>query len=183
MIKDNFEFCVFLENERVRIQPLSEKDFEILYKVAADPLLWEQHPNKVRYQREVFATFFKGAMESGGAFLVFDAVTNMPIGCSRYYEPDEIAKSVSIGYTFIARDHWGGTYNHALKTLMLDHAFKFVDKVIFHIGAFNIRSQKAIEKLGAVKVEEVEMAYYGERNNLNFVYEIEKSNWEKRKSL
>jgi hypothetical protein len=48
--------------------------------------------------------------------------------------------------------------------------------VYFHIGACNIRSQKAIAKIGAVKVDEFEVEYYGEEPKLNFVYVIEKNN-------
>ncbi len=166
-----------LENEFIRIVPLKAEDFERLYAIASDPLIWEQHPNKDRYKREVFETFFKGAMESKGAFLVSDKQTGKPIGSSRYYEADEEKKTIAIGYTFIARDHWGGTYNPALKSLMMEHAFQHFDAVIFHIGAQNIRSQKAMEKIGGKKMGELEMEYYGEPNKLNFVYEIRKADW------
>lgn len=173
----DFDLQPNLENDLVKIQPLRENDFEILYKVASDPLIWEQHPNKDRYKREVFENFFKGAIESKGAFLVYDKNTGEAIGSSRYYGFNKEEDSVSIGYTFLAKDHWRTLYNRALKKLMLGHAFKFVSKVYFHIGAVNIRSQKAIEKLGAEKIEEVEMEYYGEEKKLNFVYQIEKENW------
>ena len=176
-----FEFQPILKNEIVRLQPLKADDFEILYRIASDPLLWEQHPNKDRYKRDVFETFFRGAIESGGAYVVFDASTDKPIGSSRFYDFNPDDSSVSIGYTFVVRDHWGMTYNHALKSIMLDHAFRFVDKVIFHIGAVNIRSQKSIERLGAKKVEEREMEYFGEAKCLNYIYEIEKYDWIKRK--
>ena len=166
-----------MENDIIRIDPLKQDDFEKLYAVASDSMIWEQHPNKDRYIREVFETFFKGAIESKGAFLVFDNRTGNPIGSTRYYGYDKEDSSVSIGYTFLARDHWGTTYNRALKTLMLDHAFKFVNKVYFHIGAVNIRSQKAIERLGAEKIDEVEMEYYGEEKKLNYVYQIDRKYW------
>ncbi|MGZ5191829.1 MAG: GNAT family N-acetyltransferase, partial [Flavisolibacter sp.] len=120
--------------------------------------------------------------ESGAAFLVFDQQSGKAIGSSRYYELDEIQNSVAIGYTFLARDYWGGTYNRALKMLMMEHAFQFVDRVIFHIGGLNLRSQKAIERLGAKKTKEIEMEYYGEANRLNFVYCIEKQIWEEDKN-
>jgi hypothetical protein len=84
----NFDLQPSLENESVKIQPLQSIDFEVLYSVASDPLIWEQHPNKDRYKREVFETFFKGAMESGAAFLVIDKKTNKVIGSSRYYDLD-----------------------------------------------------------------------------------------------
>ena len=175
----NFELQpASLKNEYVELTPLKKEDFERLYQIAKDPLLWEQHPNKDRYQKKVFETYFKGAMESGGAFLISDAKTNEPIGSSRFYEYDNEKRSVAIGYTFLARDHWGTTYNRAVKSLMLGHAFRFVDHVIFHIGAVNIRSQKAIEKLGAQKTGEVEMEYYGEQQKLNYIYQVDKKDWQ-----
>jgi RimJ/RimL family protein N-acetyltransferase len=162
-----------LENEFINIVPLKEEDFETLYSIASDPLIWEQHPNKDRYKKEVFETFFKGAIESKGAFLVYDNKTNTPIGSSRYYEVDHHNRSVAIGYTFLAKDHWGGTYNTALKSLMTNHVFESFDAVILHIGAHNIRSQKAAERIGAVKIDEIDMEYYGESTKRNFVYRIE----------
>jgi RimJ/RimL family protein N-acetyltransferase len=167
-----------LKNEIIQLIPLQETDFSALYKVASDPLVWEQHPNKLRYQRDVFQNFFEGAMLSKGAFLIRDTKTNEVIGCSRYYDFNEnensTETSVLIGYTFIGRNFWGKGYNKALKKLMLDYAFQFVDKVYFHIGAYNYRSQKAIEKIGAQKVDEFEVEYYGEESKLNFVYLITK---------
>lgn len=166
-----------LQNELVALFPLLEEDFEDLYTVASDPLVWEQHPNKLRYQREVFQNFFEGAMLSQGAFLIRHKTTNEIVGCSRFYDYNEKEKSVLIGYTFIGRKFWGNGYNKALKKLMLEYAFQFVDKVYFHIGAYNIRSQKAIVKIGAVKEDEFEVEYYGEEPKLNFVYLIEKGQW------
>jgi RimJ/RimL family protein N-acetyltransferase len=163
------------KNELVTLVPLQENDFEALYQVASDPLIWEQHPNKLRYQKEVFQNYFEGAIHSEGAFFIREATTNEPIGSTRFYDYNEIENSVLIGYTFIGRKFWGNGYNKALKILMLDYAFQFVDKVYFHIGAKNIRSQKAIEKIGAIKVDEFEVTYYGEESKLNFIYVINKN--------
>ncbi len=173
----DFDLQPRLSNALISIVPLQEDDFENLYAVAADPLIWEQHPNKNRYQKEVFEVFFKGAMESKGAFIVYDKETGSVVGSSRYYELDAENNSVAIGYTFIGRNFWGNGYNAALKKLMLDYALQFVDKVILHIGATNFRSQKATEKLGAIKINEIEIAYYGEPIKWNFVYQIDKSKW------
>jgi RimJ/RimL family protein N-acetyltransferase len=118
-------------------------------------------------------------MESGGALLVYNNTNNEVIGSSRYYDNFPEQQSIAIGYTFISRACWGSTYNRALKTLMLDHAFRFADNVIFHIGVNNIRSQKAIEKLGAQKMAIQEMRYYGENVIPNFVYRIKKEDWKK----
>jgi RimJ/RimL family protein N-acetyltransferase len=166
-----------LQNELIAHFPLQEEDFEDLYAVASDPLVWEQHPNKLRYQRDIFQNFFEGALLSRGAFLIRAITTNEIVGCSRFYDYNESEKSVLIGYTFIGRKFWGKGYNKALKKIMLDYAFQFVNKVYFHIGASNIRSQKAIAKIGAVKVDEFEVEYYGEEPKLNFVYVIEKGQW------
>jgi RimJ/RimL family protein N-acetyltransferase len=173
----NFDLQPTLANDLIKVVPLKEEDFEALFAVASDPLIWEQHPNKDRYKREVFENFFKGAIESKGAFIVYEKESNKIVGSSRYYELDETVHSVAVGYTFIAREFWGKGHNKALKTLMFDYAFQFVDKVILHIGATNFRSQKATEKLGAVKIAELEVAYYGEPLKWNFVYQVDKDKW------
>jgi len=172
-----FELQPTLENDLIKIVPLKADDFENLYAVASDPLIWEQHPNQDRYKREVFENFFKGAIESNGAFLVYDKKTGQIVGSSRYYELDEEQNSVAVGYTFIGRQFWGKGHNSALKKLMLDYAFQSVDKVILHIGATNFRSQKSTEKLGAIKIADLEVAYYGEPLKWNFVYQIDKQKW------
>lgn len=174
-----FDLQPVLQNETLTLRPLDENDFETLYAVAADPLIWEQHPNKDRYKREVFENYFEGALKSKGAFLIVDNKTGEAIGSSRYYDLFEDKRSVAIGYTFIARNYWGTACNRMIKTLMLDHAFKFADEVIFHVGEHNIRSQKAMEKLGAEKIDEIVMAYYGEPDRRNFVYRIKKEEWGK----
>jgi RimJ/RimL family protein N-acetyltransferase len=173
----NFDLQPILENDLIKVVPLKEADFEALFAVASDPLIWEQHPNKDRYKRAVFENFFKGAIESRGAFIVYENETNKVVGSSRYYDLDESDSSVAVGYTFVAREFWGKGHNKVLKTLMFNHAFQFVDKVILHIGATNFRSQKSIEKLGAVKIAETEVAYYGEPLKWNYVYQVDKVKW------
>ena len=168
----NFDLQPALQNGVIILQPLVETDFEQLYAVAADPLVWAQHPNKNRYQKEVFAVFFEGALASGGAFLVLDATSGEVIGSTRFYDVNLKQNHVTIGYTFYARRCWGGAYNRAAKALMLAHAFKYVNTVLFFIGANNIRSQKAIERIGATKIREAAITYYGETETTNFVYAI-----------
>ncbi len=167
----------YLKNDSIFLQPLHANDFEALYKVASDPLIWEQHPNKNRYQREVFEVFFEGAILSKGAFMVYYINNKALIGSSRFYDYNKAKNSVTIGYTFIARAYWGKWYNKALKGIMLNYAFKHVNTVLFYIGSNNIRSQKAIQKIGAVKIKEQNVTYFGEEEKLNFVYEIKKDNW------
>ncbi|MGA2563205.1 MAG: GNAT family N-acetyltransferase [Steroidobacteraceae bacterium] len=166
-----------LENQCIRLRPLRPEDFESLYAVASDRLIWEQHPNPDRYQRDVFATYFKGGIDSGGALLVIDAHSGAVMGSSRYYDLDEAGRTVAIGYTFIAREYWGRQYNRQLKTLMLEHAFESLQRVIFHVGAQNWRSRKAMEKLGAELIGEANVSYYGEPGRPNVIYRIDKGDW------
>jgi len=162
-----------LKNAWVELIPLKPSDFEQLYEVAKDPLIWEQHPNPDRYKRDVFQNYFEGAIVSGGAFLIKNS-QGAVIGCSRFYDHQPDKKEIKIGYTFFSRDCWGKSFNHKVKMLMLDYAFQFVDVVIFHVGAANIRSQKAMEKIGAVCIGEEMIAYYGEEMRKNMIYQIVK---------
>ncbi len=161
-----------LENAAVLLKPLHDTDFEALYQTASDPKIWEQHPNKDRWQRDVFLNYFQGAMESRGAFMIIDKASGEIAGSTRFYNYNETEKSILIGYTFYAVKFWGSGLNPMVKRLMMDYIFPFVDKVHFHIGATNIRSQVAIQRLGAQKIAEETVAYYGESPKLNFVYEI-----------
>jgi N-acetyltransferase len=141
-----------LRVQLLELRPLRPEDFAELYAVASDPLIWEQHPHNTRYQEDVFRKFFHDALASGGALIVIDSETGRVIGSSRFAGYDQDKSQVEIGWTFLARSHWGGVYNGEMKRLMLDHAFKFVHNVIFVIGTQNFRSLKAVEKLGAVRV-------------------------------
>jgi RimJ/RimL family protein N-acetyltransferase len=161
-----------LSNHLIRLEPLQPFHFEELYEVASDPLIWAQHPNPNRYQKEVFTSFFEGALQSGGAFIVRDVDTGKPIGSSRFYDYKPLDNEIKIGYTFFSRNCWGKGINKQVKTLMLNYAFIYIEKVIFHVGAHNVRSQIAMEKLGAKKISEEMVAYYGEPDRLNFVYEM-----------
>lgn len=173
----NFSIQPLLEDDKVRLVPLGDDDFELLYSVASDPEVWKNHPNKNRCERVPFQNFFKGAIESGGAYLVYDKLSGKPAGGTRFYGYDEKDNSILIGYTFYATRFWGKGYNHGAKTLMLDYIFDYVDKVIFHVGADNIRSRKAMEKLGAELTGEITVAYYGEPPRRNAVFEIKKEDW------
>ncbi|HSY83338.1 MAG TPA: GNAT family N-acetyltransferase [Gemmatimonadaceae bacterium] len=141
-----------LEGELLTLRPLRAEDAQDLYAVASDPLIWAQHPVSDRYKPDVFAAFFREALESGGALIAIDKADGRVVGSSRYYGYDPEQSEIEIGWTFLARSHWGGTYNGEMKRLMLRHAFTFVDHVVFLIGPENWRSRRAIEKIGGVLV-------------------------------
>jgi len=139
-----FDLQPTLRGDLVELRPLRPDDFDALYAVAADPLLWEQHPNSDRHKPDVFAAFFREALDSGGAFLVTDRNDGRVIGSSRFarYDPDK--SEIEIGWTFLARSHWGGVYNGEMKRLMLDHAFRFVENVVFVVGNRNNRANSSM---------------------------------------
>ncbi|MFZ1359475.1 MAG: GNAT family N-acetyltransferase [Saprospiraceae bacterium] len=166
-----------LENENVILHPLQDKDFDDLYAVASDPKIWEQHPNKDRCKIEVFKVFFDGAMQSKGAFKIVNKASGHVMGSTRFYDHNQEENSISIGYTFYGREYWGKGFNHSVKSLMLDYIFQFVSKVHFHIGADNIRSQIAIGRLGTTKIDEQEIAYFGEEPKMNYIYCLTKKKW------
>jgi N-acetyltransferase len=165
----SFDLQPILKGELIELRPLQHEDFDDLYVMASDPLIWEQHPAKDRYKEEVFVDFFREALESRGALIVIDRKNGQVIGSSRFYGYDPEKSEIEIGWTFLARSYWGGMYNRELKELMLRHAFQFVSRVIFLVGPQNLRSQKALAKIGAVRVGSTRRDAGGRES---FVYEI-----------
>jgi N-acetyltransferase len=141
-----------LPGSAITLRPLATDDFDALFAVASDPLIWEQHPNHDRWQESVFREFFAGALASGGAFAVIDNTTGEIIGSSRFAGHNPSASEVEIGWTFLARRYWGTRTNHEMKRLMLAHAFTIVDRVVFLIGPDNTRSRRAIQRIGAEQI-------------------------------
>ena len=147
-----FDFQPTMKGALVELRPLQPDDWDPLFAVASDPLIWEQHPARDRYKPDVFRAFFGEALASGGALAALDRKDGRIIGSSRFHGYNEQANEVEVGWTFLARSHWGGKYNREMKQLMLRHAFQFVVRVVFLIGPENLRSQKAIERLGGARV-------------------------------
>jgi N-acetyltransferase len=148
----SFDLQPILEGELLDLRPLRPEDSRDLYAVASDPLIWEQHPNSDRHKEEVFKEFFREALESGGALIANDSKDGRVVGSSRFYGYDSDKSEIEIGWTFLARSHWGGVYNREMKQLMLRHVFRFVKSVVFLVGPRNVRSQRAMEKIGGVRV-------------------------------
>ena len=169
----SFDLQPHLAGDLLELRPLRPEDWEGLFLVASDPVIWEQHPAYDRYQEAVFREFFQGALESGGAFVAIDRSTHEIIGSSRYFAYDPEKREIEIGWTFLARSYWGGKYNAEMKRLMLAHAFQFVDSVVFVVGATNFRSQRAVEKIGGVRSGLRETSLHG-KPVVHFVYQVKK---------
>ncbi len=145
-----FDMRPCLVGSTLELRPITADDYAAVYAAASDPLIWEQHPDSQRWREDVFAEWWRRAMQDN-ALAVIDRATAKIIGSTRFlaYKGDE----VEIGWTFLARSHWGGWANGEMKRLMLEHAFRDerIERVVLLIGPDNIRSQKAAEKIGAVK--------------------------------
>jgi RimJ/RimL family protein N-acetyltransferase len=172
--RDEFDLQPNLKGELIELRPLTSKDWDDLFSVASDPLIWEQHPESDRYKQDVFRVFFREALESGGAFVVIDNKSQRIIGSTRFYGYDPEKSEIEIGWTFLARKYWGGRYNREMKQLMLAHAFKFVENVVLLVGPKNIRSQRATEKIGGIRSGMVEKVYGNRPPALNVRYVIKK---------
>jgi RimJ/RimL family protein N-acetyltransferase len=144
----SFELQPTLRGETVELRPMRPEDYDAVYAAAKDPLIWEQHPDRERYKPEVFRDYFQSGIDSGGAFAIVDLASGRIIGSSRYwnYKPNE--SEIEIGWTFLERVYWGGARNGEIKQLMLRHAFRYVERVVLVVGEHNIRSQRAVEKIG-----------------------------------
>ena len=169
-----FDLQPHLKGELIELRPLTPEDWNDLFAVASDPLIWVQHPERDRYKEEVFKIFFREALESGGAFVIIDTKGRRIIGSTRFYGYDPQKSEIEIGWTFLARKYWVGRYNRELKQLMLAHAFKFVENVVFFVGQSNVRSQKATERIGGIKSGLVKKVYGNRPPSLNVKYVIKK---------
>ena len=141
-----FDLQPVLMGKLLELRPLRTDDFDDLYAVARDPFIWEQHPDRHRYREERFRTFFRQAVESGGALIAIDRTTGRVVGSSRFHGYDAAKSEIEVGWTFLARTHWGGRYNGEMKELMLRHAFRFVDRVVFLVGLENRRYSSPSKK-------------------------------------
>ncbi len=156
----DFDLDPVLEGPGIRLRPIRPDEFEALYAVASDPLMWAQHPAKDRWQRSVFEKWF-GEAQVQHALTIEDTTSQRVIGSSRYYHWNPATREVAIGFTFIARDHWGGATNAQVKRAMLEHAFKWADTAWFHVDPANTRSRKAMEKIGGVYTHTAMFDIYG----------------------
>lgn len=147
-----FDLQPILAGDKVYIRPLRAEDYDGMFAAASDPLIWEQHPDKNRHEPKIFRAYFEDALASKGALVIIDRETDELIGSSRFHGFDPVESKIEIGWTFLVRRCWGGAYNSEIKTLMLQHAFKAVQHVIFLVGPENLRSQKALEKIGGVRI-------------------------------
>jgi len=172
-MKEAFDFQPTLVGPRVIVRPVIPADRDGMFAAASDPEIWALHPAD-RYLEPTFREYFDGALECASAFTFVERESGEIIGSSRYHGLDVAASEIEIGWTFLARAYWGGSYNLEIKKLMLDHAFTFVETVVFWIGEENLRSQRAIQKIGGVLRAGTHSRALGGGQQAHLVYEISK---------
>ena len=163
---------------RIAIRPVPEADWSQMFAAGSDPEVWAVHPASDRYKEPEFRQFFDGALASGSGFSFVDRAAGKVIGSSRYHSYDADKREIEIGWTFLAKAYWGGSYNGEIKRLMLDHAFTFVDTVIFFVGEENWISQRAMEKIGGIRRAALVPREIGGKAHGHVVFEIRKSDWQ-----
>lgn len=162
-----------LEGEQLLLRPLHPDDWDALFAVASDPEIWAIHPQPNRWQEPVFRQFFTDAIERGGALTVIDRASGAVIGSSQFKPMDPAAGgSVEIGWTYLARSHWGGSCNREMKRLMLAHALSSVARVEFRVGECNLRSRRAMEKIGGALNGRIDMVDTPSGPMRHVIYEI-----------
>ena len=168
-----------LEDELIILRPLEKDDFEDLYEVAKDPFIWKQHPISDRYKKEVYSDFFNDSIKSKGAFIIIEKSNTKVIGSTRFKKISNTENAIEIGWSFLARDKWGGKYNKAMKKLMIEYALEFVDHIIFYIGKNNIRSQRAVQKLGGREIINPDLIKLIKDSETDLTFRIGKEDWNK----
>lgn len=172
-MKKNIDLQPTLEGTRVTVRPIATSDWDAMFAAAADPKIWELHPDSDRYTEQVFRLFFDGAVDSGSAFTFIDRQNGNVMGSSRYHGYDPVRHEIEIGWTFLTREYWGGSINSEIKRLMVDHAFSFVDTVVFWVDESNLRSRRAMEKIGGVLRDGIQIRE-GAGNRPYVIYEMRK---------
>lgn len=146
-----------LDSPLVRLRPLRQDDAPALVTAASDGTLWELPFTVVPSATTVgvyLATALQG-LSTGGVwpFAIIDAATDAVIGSTRFWKIDHNNRKLEIGHTWLAASWQGTLANTQAKLLLLQQAFDNMAcvRVQFTTDVLNLRSQRAIEKLGAVR--------------------------------
>ncbi|MEK6154263.1 GNAT family protein [Flavobacteriaceae bacterium 3-367] len=147
---------ITLENEAVRLSPLELDNFHELYPIASQPKLVQYSPSDIEtpeaLKNYVTVALEQREMKTSIPFIIYDKGKGRHAGCTRYMNIDWHNKVLEIGATWIGREFQGSGLNAQMKFLMLNHAFDEMgfEKVEFRVDERNLRSRKAVEKLGGV---------------------------------
>lgn len=150
------DFRPTLENEFVILSPLTLENYGKLLDVASQEKLVQYSPSDIEtphaLRNYVISAMEQSERKNSITFIVFDKVKQLFAGSTRYMNINWKNKVLEIGSTWIGREFQGSGLNTHMKYLMINHAFDIMEfeKIEFRIDERNMRSRKAVEKLGAV---------------------------------
>ena len=149
-----------LKGRHVYLQKLVPAYKELIRPLAKDERIWEftrRFTIDDTYDQQ-FDAYFDNAIDPNGrgiqqTFVIHETASDQIIGMSRFYEYEKAEKRLAIGFTWYIPSVWGRVYNKECKLLMLQYAFEEIGvlRVEFTVVGQNIRSQKAVEKIGGIK--------------------------------
>jgi RimJ/RimL family protein N-acetyltransferase len=181
-----------LKGEHVYLEFLLPEHIEALRALAKDDRIWEftktlliDEQYNQRFDDYISLALDRNALEKQVAFIIRRKTDNVIIGMTRYYGVDEKNKRLNIGYTWYIPSVWGKVYNKECKLILLTYAFEELDfnRVGFEVAHQNLRSQKAVIKIGAIK--EGELRKYALRPDGAFrntvVFSIINDEWPEKK--
>jgi len=150
--------AITLEDDRVLLTPLTIHDYESLLPFALqEPTLWDYSPWPIagaEHFKEYLEIACKGfAAGESLPFVVFDKSKKAIAGSTRFYDIQEKAKAVQLGYTWYGKDFQGTGINRHCKYLLLQYAFETwqMERVEFRADARNARSIAAMKKIGCIE--------------------------------
>jgi N-acetyltransferase len=183
-----------LKGQRVYLKELRPEYLPALKQLAKDPRLWEytksfiiddsfdeqfDHYMKMAFGEQGDCIFSVGLQKS---FVIFRSSDDAIIGMTRYYGIDEKNKRLDIGYTWYTPEVWGRVHNKECKLLLLQYAFEVLqmNRVGFHVAHINLRSQRAVEKIGGVKEGVMRKHSYQKDGSIRHtvLYSILNEEWE-----
>ncbi|MBQ4915563.1 GNAT family N-acetyltransferase [Maribacter sp. MMG018] len=145
---------IVLENERVKLTPLTLKNYHLLLSIAAQKDLVQFSPSDIETP-QALKNYVAIALEqkeqgSGIPFIIYDKKKEEYAGSTRYMNIHRKNKVAHIGSTWIGHQFHGTGLNTHMKFLMLDYAFNQLnfEKIEFRVDERNVKSRKAVEKLG-----------------------------------
>ncbi|MFD0964095.1 GNAT family N-acetyltransferase [Pseudofulvibacter geojedonensis] len=143
-----------LENDFVRLEPLTIKDVNRLILVAQEENLIQHSPSIIN-SKESLSKYIEKAIsdrvnKTSIPFIIYHKGLNSYLGSTRFGLINNYNKVLHIGWTWISKSIQGTGINQQMKFLMLQYAFEVLEfeKVEFKIDERNIRSRKAVEKIG-----------------------------------
>lgn len=178
-----------LEGQRVALHPLTPEHFDTLIPLAKDPKIWEYY-GRNGADENIIRHFLQEGLDlkqenQQYPFVIFNKETGEIIGTTRYGDINEAHKTLEIGWTWYIPAVWGKGYNEECKLLLLSHAFEQLDanRVQLKTAHFNLRSQRAIQRIGATYEGTLRNHLVNGDGSLRHtaMFSIIKEEWENRK--